>query len=245
MKKLSQKDVYIWYNICWAKEDASKLSPWHYATLRKLENYSICDKKILDVGCGIGRLLRNIICNVKVGIDPSSKALQIASKNDKGYYLCATAENLPLKSENFDIIFFLEVIEHTYNPEMVLNEINRVLKKDGLLILSFPNYVHVLWLLVRIASEIFNKPSWINLQPIDRIFFCSQIRRMLTNSGFKVIEIKGTVYLPPVIYNVCYLMRGKLDSYRLNYVLDKLGLHFFAFHPLIICKVHANKGTNY
>lgn len=244
MKKLVQKDVYKWYNIRWANEDASKLAPWHYVTLRKLEDCNVSDKKILDVGCGIGRLLRNIICNIKVGIDPSSKALQIASKNDKGYCLCATAENLPFESENFDIVLFLEVVEHTSNPKMVLNEINRVLKKDGLLILSFPNYVHILWLFVRIASEIFNKPGWINLQPIDRIFFYPQIREMLANSGFKVIEIKGTIYLPPVIYNVCYSMRGKLDSYRLNHVLDKLGLYFFAFHPIIVCKACVNRREN-
>jgi len=237
VKKPLPKNVYKWYDIRWAKEDISKLAPWHHAILRKLENYNVSDMKILDVGCGIGRLLRNIISDVKVGVDPSLKAVQIASKNDDGYYLYAVAEALPFKSKCFDIVLFLEVIEHTNNPKIVLNEISRVLKKDGLLILSFPNYMHIPWLFIRIASEILNEPSWIDLQPVDRIFFYPQIRRMLANSGFIDIEIKGTVYLPPVIYNLYYLRRGKLDSYRLNYALDKLGLYSFAFHPVICARI--------
>jgi len=46
---------------------------------------------------------------------------------------------LELEDESFDLIISLETIEHLYNPNQYMAELNRMLKKNGLLILSTPN----------------------------------------------------------------------------------------------------------
>lgn len=52
-------------------------------------------------------------------------------------FLCS-AEEIPVDDESFDMAVCCEVIEHLENPERVLNEISRILKKDGTLIGSIP-----------------------------------------------------------------------------------------------------------
>ncbi len=47
-------------------------------------------------------------------------------------------ENLPFKENSIDIVFNIAVLEHVKNPEKVVNEINRVLKKNGIIISFFP-----------------------------------------------------------------------------------------------------------
>jgi hypothetical protein len=111
-----------------------------------------------------------------------------------------------------------------------------VLKEGGLLIISFPNYLHFLWLIVRVAAEKFGRPSWINLQPIDRIFFYFQMRKMLLTHGMKIVKTVGSVYIPPFIYHKFYLRKNKNDNYKLNFALDRLRLQFLAFRPVFICK---------
>lgn len=191
--------------------------------------------KILDVGCGVGKIFWKITAGMNVGIDMSLGALKIASKKSDSLYICSVAENLPFRRESFDIVLLLEVIEHVDDQEACLAEISRVLKRGGLLILSFPNYCHLPWLLVRIMARILNKPGWINLQPIDRILNYFQVKRKLTNYGMRLIKIIGSAYLPPIIYNFVR-RKGKSDYWELNHFLDKLHLQFLSFHPVMVLK---------
>lgn len=48
-------------------------------------------------------------------------------------------EELPYQNNEFDTVYLGELIEHVSNPGKVLSEINRILKKDGVLIIDTPN----------------------------------------------------------------------------------------------------------
>jgi ubiquinone/menaquinone biosynthesis C-methylase UbiE len=48
------------------------------------------------------------------------------------------ALNLPFKDESFDIVTAFEVIEHLYDPQKALGEIRRILKMDGIALISTP-----------------------------------------------------------------------------------------------------------
>lgn len=52
-------------------------------------------------------------------------------------------DSLPYQDHFFDTVYLGEVIEHLHNPGVVLKEIYRVLKTDGLLILDTPNAYHI------------------------------------------------------------------------------------------------------
>jgi SAM-dependent methyltransferase len=58
----------------------------------------------------------------------------------EGVDIVANAEDLRtiIADETYEIVLCLSVLEHTLHPERLLNEIGRILKKDGMLILSVP-----------------------------------------------------------------------------------------------------------
>lgn len=68
----------------------------------------------------------------------SNKVVNIDIFPYKNTDICCNIANLPFKDNSIDIIFCIAVLEHVPNPEKVVSEINRVLKKDGLVYISFP-----------------------------------------------------------------------------------------------------------
>lgn len=99
-------------------------------------------KKFLDVGCGLGFFaFRAGKLGAEVhGIDIGKRLVRISSKRyPKGKFIVAPAQKLPFKSNSFDLVLCTEVIEHVNKQNKVLDELFRVLKKDGYLILTTPN----------------------------------------------------------------------------------------------------------
>jgi len=99
--------------------------------------------KVLDVACGVGKLLKLIQeeKNTAVyGLDISSVAIQ-KLKNQGISGVVADCQNIPFKENTFDVVIATEILEHLSNPVRTLEEIHRVLKIDGLLIVSVPNSV--------------------------------------------------------------------------------------------------------
>jgi len=95
--------------------------------------------KILDIGCGSYPyfLLNNDFAE-KYGIDPSLKNTKL--KNIELKNLDVTKSKLPFKDNFFDAVTMLAVFEHLDHKKIhfVLDEINRVLKKDGTLVITTP-----------------------------------------------------------------------------------------------------------
>jgi ubiquinone/menaquinone biosynthesis C-methylase UbiE len=107
--------------------------------------------KILDVGCGDGWIdfrLQSHFSRVRgvslFGADLSSASIDFANqvKDYFGYQGCfffpMDAKNLGLRSGQFDIVIISELTEHLLEPALAIREIFRVLKKDGLCILTTP-----------------------------------------------------------------------------------------------------------
>ncbi|KKQ74273.1 MAG: Glycosyltransferase, group 2 family protein [Candidatus Woesebacteria bacterium GW2011_GWB1_38_5b] len=102
-------------------------------------------KQVLDVACGSGygaSILLHYGAKKVVGIDHSKDTINHAKKyyQEPGIaFLKAEAHSLPFDDGFFDIVTTFETIEHLKSQEKFLIEIKRVLKKEGLLILSTPN----------------------------------------------------------------------------------------------------------
>ena len=90
-------------------------------------------KKILDVGCGVGEFISVLKTNYgiyAVGVDGSDHCCaESLKKGLQCYNVNLEEERLPFKDESFDIVVSLEVIEHLWNTKHYLAEIQRVLKK--------------------------------------------------------------------------------------------------------------------
>lgn len=98
---------------------------------------------VLDLGCGDGTVTQRVARKAKrvIGIDVSRECIKYARKYNNGpnvEYLNIPIENYDFPLE-FDLILLYEVIEHLYNPKLILKKCNESLKDIGILILSTPN----------------------------------------------------------------------------------------------------------
>lgn len=110
------------------------------------------DKTVLDIGCGAGgKTIYYASKGVKkiVGVEILGKykeeAESLAKKygmEDKFEFVCADASKTPFEDETFDTIIMNDAMEHVDEPEKVLDECYRILKKNGRLYLNFPPYNH-------------------------------------------------------------------------------------------------------
>ncbi|NIM90461.1 MAG: methyltransferase domain-containing protein [Candidatus Aminicenantes bacterium] len=137
---------------------------------REIKKRKTQDFNILDIGCGNGYLdfkLKNSVpkyYNLKViGVDKYKPAIDFANTRKKFlhredcHFELMDACNLRFEDDSFDIVVCSEVLEHLKQPRMAIKEIYRVLKKDGLVIISTPNKRENV--LIKIARFILKKLS--------------------------------------------------------------------------------------
>lgn len=142
IKKFSQYSCTsgwaLWY---------SKVAPFKgRRVVKTLLNYKKPESKLLDLGCGTGLTLAFLAQAFpnSIGCDIGTK--EVAATKDilkhhglKIPVIKYNGQKLPFSDNSFDIVTFIEVIEHVNNPDLVLEEIERVLKPDGILHISTAN----------------------------------------------------------------------------------------------------------
>ena len=152
---------------------------------------------ILDYGCGLGGLLTKIHSehpNTQlIGVDISSQITQQAKKNCSFAKIQKIVHGRPttLHSGSIDTIFCLDVIEHSENPTLILNELRRLLKPNGKIILCTPD-IFSFWPKGKsrnpITNIIFNIYRQFGIEYIDpthlKEFSVYDMYRLLKRSGF-------------------------------------------------------------
>lgn len=97
--------------------------------------------KLLDVGCGGGRFLRRMQKSgwTVEGVDFDDKAAErVKNKYGIKTYV-GDLRNLDIPSESYDAIVMSHAIEHVFDPVSLLVECNKLLKKEGRLVIITPN----------------------------------------------------------------------------------------------------------
>ena len=98
--------------------------------------------KILSLGCGDGYVERYIVEQTGkkiIGLDVSPKGVEIAKRRGLEVYR-GSVYNLPLGDNSCDLILAVHIFEHLVSPDVFVKEVHRVLKKNGRLFVSLPNY---------------------------------------------------------------------------------------------------------
>jgi demethylmenaquinone methyltransferase/2-methoxy-6-polyprenyl-1,4-benzoquinol methylase len=109
---------------------------------KALENVNAAGKAVLDVGCGSGLFFREVAnqADMVVGVDVSRKLLQKAKEHAEGLrnvsVLQADADHLPFKNGFFDAVFAFTVLQNMPNPHETLNEVKRITKKGGRVVVT-------------------------------------------------------------------------------------------------------------
>jgi len=100
------------------------------------------DAKILDIGCGPTCSARFIEQGNKTYVDPLLDEFRRAypAGLPKGKFITCQAEDIRLPDGDYDLILSLNALDHMLNPELVLNEIERLLKPGGVFVLGIHVY---------------------------------------------------------------------------------------------------------
>lgn len=110
---------------------------WHFKRFQEVQRVvKPIDGAFLDVGCHSGtftsKVLEKIGSKKVYGIDISPTSIELIKKRIPfGKFTAGDASNLPYKTNFFEAVFCLEMLEHVDSPQEVLSEIKRVLKKNG------------------------------------------------------------------------------------------------------------------
>ncbi len=118
----------------------TRAEPWE--ELKFLREYVTAGEKILDLGCGNGRFYEVLKGSAVgyFGVDNSKRLIEIArEKYPKVNFQTADALKLPFPNNYFDKVYSVAVLHHIPSEEFrlqFLREAKRVLKQEGLLILT-------------------------------------------------------------------------------------------------------------
>ncbi len=124
----------------WDTYDTSSIGVGAYTDEHLFNKYIQGD--ILEVGCGRGGRIGKINSfKTKTGIDPSTQAINDAKKHSpETNFVVGIAEKLPFPDDSFDFVYSLEVFEHVKQYELMVSEMVRVLRGNGIGYIQTPNY---------------------------------------------------------------------------------------------------------
>ncbi len=192
-------------------EHFSSTRSFIWEELKPLSEYTTSGDKILDLGCGNGRLLE-IFKDKKIdywGVDSSENLINIAkNRYPKARFQVANALKLPFPSNFFDKVYSIAVLHHIPSEEFrakFMEEIKRVLKPKGLLILTVWYLLNQKKILKLLCKYTFLKLTgrskldfkdifyhWKDLEKkivISRYFHCftkKELEKITQDTGFKV-----------------------------------------------------------
>jgi 2-polyprenyl-3-methyl-5-hydroxy-6-metoxy-1,4-benzoquinol methylase len=151
------------------------------------------ETKLLDVGWGRGtlgyylnsdKILYGV--DIKIAISEAMKTYKRADALDPA------RENLPYDNNFFDIVVALDVIEHVFDPNSLMKEVYRVLKRGGKFILSTPNILYEEYLKNFVRNRRFPKTSGDSF-PYDgghiHFFTYQDIYDIMNLAGFKAFPM--------------------------------------------------------
>lgn len=151
--------------------------------------------RVLDYGCGTGAILtglENIDKNGSYGVDVSESAIEFAKSKfaDYKWRKVPIDDVLPFSDASFDVVISSEVLEHVFDVDGYLKELHRVLKPNGILVVScsFHGFIKDFPILVTGQFENhFHNPY----DPHIRFYSLKSIQRVLTKNSFELIKKKG------------------------------------------------------
>jgi len=202
---------------------------WYQALV---EQYTTSTTRLLDLGCGHSSLAAKAISQAEqaVGVDLSLAALQ------RNQFIheptVAIGEQLPLANESFDLIISQWVIEHLPEPLLVLQEIARVLRPNGNVILFTTNAYNYIPLVSQIIpnqlqgyllSHLLHRPSSDSFPTFFRANTVKQLTSLAKQSGLIVqqsLYVGNPFYLAfsPTLFRLALLFEQVTDWLKLEQI---------------------------
>jgi ubiquinone/menaquinone biosynthesis C-methylase UbiE len=227
---------------------------------------------ILDIGCGTGHyieelLIRNHnVTGTDVAFGMLMKAKQKLNKfSGKSNLINSNIENLPFQDKSFDAIFCIGVIEYLPDISKALKEIYRVLKSDGIVILSAPNLYSLKFLmdpyyvvrgfrflLKKLGVDIKKRTQTkydisMNIDFSNKRFRLRKLIEIFKDEKFRVFNISPVAYGPFTFFQKAYFKLNtniKINNYLVALSnKNKVGFLSYFANRWIIELTKSNKTT--
>lgn len=152
-----------------------------------LSKVNIKDKVVADLGCGTGFLSLALALDASIvfSIDQSvnmlveTRKLMDTKKFDNVYPIKSSIDSLALFDESVDVVFINMALHHVKDAKKAIEEMFRIIKKDGTLIISDVQEHNGEWA----RTEMFDE--WLG-------FSNNQIEEWLKSAGFNLVNIENT-----------------------------------------------------
>lgn len=161
------------------------------------------DKIMVDLGAGDKPVTDNIKCKKRIRVDISPRT--------KPDIVCDLNKGIPLTDRSVDIVICCQVIEHIYHGKIFVSEVRRILKENGVFILTTPNICclkyRIAFLLGKIPSHAAKADMFYEDGRFGHIrdFNFEEIEKLLNMFNFKIekresdgIHIKGYLIIPQI-----------------------------------------------
>lgn len=171
-----------------------------------LADVDLREKSLLDAGCGTGRFSESAVCRgaTVTSVDIGASLLKHVARRCAARPACGDIMQLPFADETFDVVISSECIEHTPDPQRAVNELIRVCRAGGQIVITCPNRA---WhwslavanaLRIRPYAGLENWPGWF------------QLRRWIRSAGAACVKSKG-IHLFPFHLNATHGVLRSLD----------------------------------
>jgi len=165
--------------------------------------------RLLDVGCGPGRLLQELrehgwdVYGVDFSPVAVGRARSVGLNVRQGDLLTAGFE-----SNFFDVVLFSHSLEHVFDPVATLREAHRILKPGGRLLLFLPNAGST-------ETALFGR-WWIAWDPPRHLFHFNKhsVTRLLDKAGFGVVKVRTSTSKSSFLGSVDCVYRNVLASQK-------------------------------
>ena len=239
---MAQLNQAAWYDEYY-KFVQTGFAPWYRFAIPDLRRVLTPQSKLVELGCGQGHLLRYLVQEQLLpeeniyGMDQSTTAVEFVYRFlPKAHLSVGDIYRLEYPKDFFDVCLLMETIEHLEEPQAALQQIHSIVAPGGLLYISFPNYLCLPWLPVRILAEKLNKPNWVVLQPVDKIYTVFTVIRLVRQAGFQFVRGIGSNYGLPLLY--------PLEKDWMTRFLNSLRLWRFCFHPILVFRKPPRPGPS-
>lgn len=187
--------------------------------------------KVLEIGCGTGFLLNRFKESgwQVYGIEPSPFASKI-TKEIYGIDILSNYIDETIESNQFDVVLMLDVIEHIKDPNKLISDIQKVLKKDGILIIGTGN--------INSFNARLCLKRWAYFGSYEHISFYSpqSINYLLKRNGLYIKELIKTSYQGTVKYNLIRFLKNLFVVLQIKLFNFKKNVPLTRDHMIVIAK---------
>jgi len=150
--------------------------------------------KVLDAGCGLGRMIRYAGTEGLewYGIDLNADNLRVASR--QGPYVLRHGDlrkPLAYADEKFDVVILSHVLEHIEDPTNVIHNLRRAIKKGGMLLVGVPIFTAFTAWCRKYMVPVFDRIFQIPRRSHVYYFTIPVLKKMLERQGFEVGDVCG------------------------------------------------------